>query len=131
MLLLLGCSRENNETKLYNTPPATNSAMQSPLPILERAPILPINQVYWITASPTGDGRFGYFIGASDSPADVVNNSFVAGTNVLLLEVSNQYCKVEGLEATGNHIVKGWIFCERLVNFEPTPVPSGLYIHSP
>lgn len=92
---------------------------------------LHVDQRYWVTATPAGNGMFGYFIGVSDTQTGAVTYSLASGTNVLLLAISDNRCKIEGPESVHNEIIQGWIQCNRLVKFEPTPVPENLYIHSP
>ncbi len=100
-------------------------------PVSKTAEGLIIHKYYWINALPVGNGKFGYFAGVRDEPNGVINNDFTAGTKVFLIDVQNKDCKVKGQSFLNANLIQGWIDCVRLIEYEPTPVPSDLYIHAP
>jgi len=104
------------------------------LPTPQARPTLTIGQTYWIGALLPPPGLpAGLRIPNADlynKPGTSLSDPSVTivavlgdATPVKLGGIRNEWCYVEGTDEFGKH-VEGWLRCDRLLDYKPTPVPT-------
>src|SRR5574341_956819 len=104
------------------------------LPTPQPRPTLIVGENYWIGAllPPPGlpEGLVMRSAVLYNKPASSINDPSVTivavlndATPVKLTGIQNEWCYVEATNQLGQH-VEGWLQCDRLLDYEPTPFPT-------
>lgn len=104
------------------------------LPTPQPRPRLVVGETYWIGALlPPPGVPAGLMMRDADlynKPGGSISDPSVTiiavlrdATQVKLIGIRDEWCYVEGANESGRH-VEGWLRCNRLLDYKPTPVPT-------
>jgi hypothetical protein len=104
------------------------------LPTPKPTPILTTGKTYWIGAliPPAGvpEGLVIRYAILQNKPGSSINDPTITvirflddATPVKLTGIRDEWCYIEALDQFGKQ-VEGWLECNRLLDYEPTPVPT-------
>lgn len=104
------------------------------LPTPQPRPTLTVGETYWIGALLPSPGLpAGLIMRSADlynKPGSSITDPSVTivavledATPVKLIGIRDEWCYVEAADELGQH-VEGWLRCSRLLDYEPTPVPT-------
>ncbi len=104
------------------------------LPTPKPTPILTIGKTYWIGAlmPPAGvlEGLVIRDVTLQNKPGSTISDPSITVTGFLgdatpvkLTGTRDEWCYIEALNQFGKQ-VEGWLQCNRLLDYEPTPMPT-------
>jgi hypothetical protein len=103
------------------------------LPTPRPTPVLTIGEIYWIGALLPPPGLDGLVVRSAElynKPGNSISDPSVTivmflndATPVKLAGSRGEWCYVEATNEFGQD-VEGWLRCNRLLDYEPTPVPT-------
>ena len=104
------------------------------LPTPQPHPTLVVGETYWVGAllPPPGlpSGLVLRYADLYNKPGDSINDPSITivavvndATPVTLTGIQESWCYVEATNEFGNQ-VEGWMNCDRLLDYEPTPFPT-------
>jgi hypothetical protein len=110
------------------------SRVSESLPTPRPRPTLTIGETYWIGALVPPPGIFGGLVVRDatlcNKPGDPISDASVTiitflsnATPVKLIGIRDEWCYIGATDEYGQHF-EGWTDCERLLDYEPTPMPT-------